>query len=119
MKKEIFGVLGVVLSVIGFSIYYYYAYYHYPNFSNEIAALSYIPIMLGLSLCLLQLTINSESIVKFSIYGSASVLWSAVSVAYIFKDIFHMIDTKLFIISTAILCTIFGLILTAYRYYCK
>ena len=117
MKKDIFGIIGVVLSVVGFSIYYYYALFHYPNFSDEIAALSYIPIMVGLSLCLLQLTINSETIAKFIVYGSGAVLWSSIALSYIFKDIFHMISTKLFIISTAILCTIFGLILYAYRSY--
>lgn len=125
MRKDVFGILGVLISIIGFSIYYSYAYFHYDSitktfdaeFKPVVGTLNYITLMLGMSLILLHNTINSITKARFLIYGSGSVLWAAIAISYIFKDVFHLIDTKLFIISTAILCTVFGLILYAYRYF--
>lgn len=123
MKKDIFGILGVAITVIGFSIYYPYAYCHYIevtksfdlSFKPIYGTLNYIPLMFGMSLFLIQLMKDSVSHAKFIVYGSGAVLWASIAISYVFKDVLHLISTKIFIISIAILCTISGLALYAYR----
>lgn len=120
MKKDLFGIMGVLISVVGFTTYYIYAYFHYnplanPPLNQLIGTLNYIPLMLGLSLMLIQLTINSTSNAKYLIYGIGAVIWSAVAVTYFFKDVVHLIESKAIILPFLLLCIIFGLVLYAYK----
>jgi len=109
MKVKI-GILGVLIAVIGFSIYYPYAYFNYPNIPKDIGALNYVPIMISLSLLSLQLYLGSKESIK-KLYGFNSVFWGGVGLAYLFRDVLHLIPSKLFIIVILGLWLVFGLVL--------
>jgi hypothetical protein len=110
-----FGILGVLIAFIGFSIYYPYAYFNYPNISIEIGALNYIPLMLSLSFLSVMLYLKTETGKEKNVYGFNSVLWFSISLAYLFKDVLHLIETKLFIISILGLCLLIGLLLHLFK----
>jgi hypothetical protein len=118
--KDKFGILGVLIGVIGFSFYYSYAYFNYnpklnPPLNPYINAIGFIAILLCISFLLIQLLIDSKTNAKFLVYGVNAVVWSSVSFAYIYKDLLHMIESKLLIIPFSILCSIFGFALYIYK----
>lgn len=117
MKKHI-GIIGIVIAIIGFSIYYPYAYSLYDSdlkqfikpLNNSIAALNYVPLMLSLAFLSLELYFSSTGNKK-KLFGFNTVFWGGVGIAYLFRDVLHIIPSKLFIIIIAGLWLVFGLVL--------
>jgi len=117
MKINI-GILGVLIAVIGFSIYYPYAYTHYDSllksfdssFNPIFGYLNSIALMLGFSFLSAMLYLKTNTGKEKNVYGFNSVLWLAISLSYFFKDVFQLITTKVFIISIFVLCLVIGLI---------
>lgn len=122
MKLNI-GILGVLIAFIGFSIYYPYAYNHYDSLAKSynvsynpmFGYLNSIVLMLGFSFLSAMLYFKTVSGKEKNVYGFNSVLWVSISLAYLFKDVLHLIPTKLFIISIFCLCLLIGLVV----YFCK
>lgn len=108
------GLIGIIIGFVGFSTYYCYAYFNYPDIPKEIGALNYVPIMLSLSLLSLELYFTSTGNKK-KLFGFNSVFWGGVGIAYLFRDVLHMIHSKLFIILILGLWLIFGLVLYLLR----
>ena len=108
--RKVFGILGVIIGFVVFSTYYIYAYFNYPDIPKEIAALNYVPIMLSLGLLSSELYFTSTGNKK-KLFGFNSVFWGGVGIAYLLRDVLHIIPSKLFIIIIAGLWLVFGLVL--------
>lgn len=108
------GFIGIVIGFVGFTTYYCYAYFNYQNIPKEIGALNYVPIMLSLSLLSLEIYFTSTENKK-KLFGFNSMFWGGVGIAYLFRDVLHIIPSKLFIIIIFGLWLIFGLVLYSLR----
>lgn len=109
------GFIGIIIGFVGFTTYYCYAYFNYPNIPIEIGALNYIPLMLSLSFLSVMLYLKTESGKEKTVYGFNAVLWFSISLSYLFKDVLHLITSKLFIISVFSICLLIGLILYCFK----
>lgn len=107
--KRITGILGIIISIIAFSIYYQVAVATYPNVPAIFIKFSYYSLFIGLALVCLSLGINSETRIKNLIYYTGSSFWSTIFLCYLLKDsgIINSRNMSIHIlIGTSILCFI-------------
>lgn len=121
--KNISGIVGVFLSIIGFGFYYLYASKYYSDvtnysaylkfISNNINWLGYYSMFVGLGLLCLSLGMESEKRIKYLIYYTGTGFWFTLFIMYIFND-FGLIFGKFlpfcFLFWTAIICLILYLL---------
>lgn len=111
MKKNIFGIIGVLLSVISFCIYYIFAakplYVIVPQY---IINLAYYSLFIGLALSFFQLRFNAETNIKHLLYDSGSGFWTTVFLCYLLRDLLIITSKDMlmyFIIGTVIFTILF------------
>lgn len=107
--KKVSGILGIIISIIAFSIYYQVAVATYPNVPAIFIKFSYYSLFIGLALTCLSMGINSETRIKNLIYYTGSSFWSTIFLCYLFKDlgIIHSRNMSIHIlIGTSLLCLI-------------
>lgn len=109
------GLIGIIIGFVGFTTYYCYAYFNYPNIPAEVGALNYLPLMFSLSFLSVMLYLKMDSGTEKSVYGFNAVLWMSISLSYLFKDVLHVITSKLFIILVFSLCLLIGLLVYCFK----
>lgn len=120
--KDKFAIIGIIIGIIGFFFYYIYAYFNYnpniiPPLNPTIAAMNYVPLMFCISFLLIQLMLDSRTDSKFLVYGINAVVWCSISLAYMYRDVLHLISSKTLIIHISILCCVLGFALYVYKSY--
>ena len=73
--KKILGILGIVISVIGFSLYYPIAVKTDPNVPDIWIKFSHYSLFLGLALTCLSIGINSERRIRNLIHYTGFAFW--------------------------------------------
>lgn len=105
--KKILGILGIVISIIGFSLYYPIAVETDPNIPYVWIKICHYSLFVGLALISLSIGINSEKRIKNLIHYTGFAFWFTVFICYLLKD-FGMIKSRdmsiYFLIGTTIVC---------------
>ena len=109
MIKKISGILGIAISIIGFSLYYPIAVETYPNVPDIWIKIVHYSLFVGLALTCLSIGINSEKRIRNFIHYTGFAFWFTVFICYLLKD-FGMTKSRdmsiYFLIGTTIVCLI-------------
>ena len=75
MIKKISGILGIAISIIGFSLYYPIAVETYPNVPDIWIKIVHYSLFVGLALTCLSIGINSEKRIRNLIHYTGFAFW--------------------------------------------